>query len=90
MAIIGTVAGGHEVLIPLTLLGPGGRRAEIKAVVDTGFTGHLVLPPLLVADLGLPLRGSRDSLMLYFDRQSLSAKVEVQRGYHGTDAQYHT
>lgn len=36
---------------------------EIETVVDTGFTGHLVLPPELVRDLGLPLRGSRDSYL---------------------------
>ena len=63
MAIIGTVADGREALIPLKLLGPGENRARIEAVVDTGFTGHLVLPPALVGELGLPLRGSRDSVL---------------------------
>ncbi len=63
MAITGTVAEGREALIPLTLLGPGDGRAQIEAVVDTGFTGHLVLPPSLVGELGLPLRGSRDSFL---------------------------
>lgn len=47
----------------MTLLGPNGVRAEIEAVVDTGFTGHLVLPPELVHNLRLPLRGSRDSYL---------------------------
>ncbi len=63
MAIIGTVAEGREALISLNLLGPGGSRARIEAVVDTGFTGHLVLPSVLVGELGLPLRGSRDSFL---------------------------
>lgn len=63
MAITGTVADGREALIPLTLLGPGERRARIEAVVDTGFTGHLVLPSALVGELGLPLRGVRDSFL---------------------------
>jgi predicted aspartyl protease len=31
--------------------------------VDTGFTGYLVLPPALVGELGLLLRGSRDSFL---------------------------
>lgn len=63
MAIIGTVADGREALISLNLLGPGESRARIEAVVDTGFTGHLVLPPALAGELGLPLRGSRDSFL---------------------------
>ena len=63
MAITGRVVRGREALIALTLLGPNGVRAEIEAVIDTGFTGHLVLPPELVNELGLPLRGSRDSLL---------------------------
>lgn len=61
--IVGTVVEGREARIPLTLIGPGDSRTRIEAVVDTGFTGHLVLPPVLVRELGLPLRGSRDSLL---------------------------
>ncbi|CAN5800662.1 hypothetical protein BH20ACT12_BH20ACT12_10960 [soil metagenome] len=63
MAITGTVAEGREAMIPLSLLGPGESRVRIEAVVDTGFTGHLVLPSVLVGELGLPLRGSRDSFL---------------------------
>ena len=63
MAIIGTVAAGREALIPLDLVGPDEGRARIEAVVDTGFTGHLVLPPALAGELDLPLRGSRDSFL---------------------------
>lgn len=32
-------------------------------MIDTGFTGHLVLPPEVIRELGLPLRGSRDSML---------------------------
>jgi clan AA aspartic protease len=63
VAITGTVVEGREALIPLTLLGPNGNRVRIEAVVDTGFTGHLVLPPAVAAGLNLPLRGSRDSFL---------------------------
>ena len=73
MAIIGTVADGREALIPLTLLGPGESRARIEAVVDTGFTGHLVLPSALVGELGLPLRGVRDSFLADGSLVSLDA-----------------
>ena len=51
MTVTSVVAGGREALIPLTLLGPGGRRAEIVAVLDTGFTGHPVLPSSVVGGL---------------------------------------
>ena len=73
MAIIGTVADGREALIPLTLLGPGESRARIEAVVDTGFTGHLALPSALVGELGLPLRGVRDSFLADGSLVSLDA-----------------
>jgi clan AA aspartic protease len=62
VAITGTVE-GREALIPLTLLGPDDNRVRFEAIVDTGFTGHLVLPPAVVAELNLPLRGSRDSFL---------------------------
>lgn len=29
---------------------------QVEAVVDTGFTGHLALPPALIGELSLPLR----------------------------------
>lgn len=67
------VAGGREALIPLTLLGPSGHRADIVAVLDTGFTGHLVLPSSVVDGLDLPLRGSRDSFLADGSRISLDA-----------------
>ena len=79
MAIIGTVAGGREALIPLILLGPSESRVRIEAVVDTGFTGHLVLPPRLVGEMGLPLRGVRDSFLADGSRVSLDAyRVSVE------------
>lgn len=62
MAITGTIK-SREALIPLTLLDPNGNHVQIEAVVDTGFTGHLVLPPLVVGELNLPLRGVRDSFL---------------------------
>ncbi len=60
-------------MIPLTLLGPGESRARIEAVLDTGFTGHLVLPSALVGELGLPLRGVRDSFLADGSLVSLDA-----------------
>lgn len=46
---------------------------QVEAVVDTGFTGHLALPPALIGELSLPLRGSRDSFLADGSRVSLDA-----------------
>jgi clan AA aspartic protease len=42
----------QEAIIPLVFLGDG-RSVMIEAVVDTGFTGTLSLPPDLIASLGM-------------------------------------
>ncbi len=52
--IEGMVNEAHEAVVTLTLQGPEGQAQEIEAVVDTGYSGFLTLPPELVGDLGLP------------------------------------
>lgn len=49
-------------MIPLHLASPGraGRYTDARAVIDTGFTDWLTLPPDVVEYLGLPVRGSVD------------------------------
>jgi clan AA aspartic protease len=37
----------------LTVIGPRGESSEIEAVVDTGFTSYLTLPPEVISTLGL-------------------------------------
>ena len=51
--ITGTVNANFEATIRLTVQGSTGQEQEIEAVIDTGFTGSLTLPPLLVGVLGL-------------------------------------
>ena len=51
--ITGTVR-AHEARIRLKVRGPRGREQEIEAVIDTGYTSSLTLPPSVVAALGLP------------------------------------
>lgn len=60
--IVGRVTpDGGEAVIPLTLLrGPAGETRSVEAVIDTGFTDRLTLPPGLVEELELPLRGSAE------------------------------
>jgi clan AA aspartic protease len=53
--IVGMVK-GREPLIRLTICGFRGRRQEIEAVVDTGYTGWLTLPPTIIRSLHLPWR----------------------------------
>ena len=53
--IVGVVQ-AREPLIRLTVHGLRGRRQEIQAVVDTGYTGWLTLPPTLIAALHLRWR----------------------------------
>jgi clan AA aspartic protease len=44
----------REARIRLKIRGPSGHEQEIEAVIDTGYTAWLILPPALVAGLGLP------------------------------------
>ena len=53
--IQGTVMPWHEAVVQLTVTGEGGREVEVAAIVDTGFSGSLLLPREVVAELGLVL-----------------------------------
>jgi clan AA aspartic protease len=44
----------REARIRLKIRGSGGREQEIEAVINTGYTAWLTLPPAMVAALGLP------------------------------------
>ena len=61
--IEGTVNAHLEAVVTLPILGPAGQTREVDAVVDTGFNGYLVLPPTLVADLGLPVVGDGEAVL---------------------------
>jgi len=50
--IVGIVR-AREALIRLRVRGLGGRQEEIEAVVDSGYTGWLTLPPTMVSALRL-------------------------------------
>jgi len=53
---------GREAAITLRLFAPGptedGRSADIRAVIDSGFTDWLFVPTAVAEQLDLPLRGS--------------------------------
>lgn len=50
--IVGIVR-GREPLVRLMIRGFRGRQQEIEAVVDSGYTGWLTLPPAVIAALNL-------------------------------------
>ncbi len=51
--IRGVVNARLEIVVRLRISGPAGIEAEVDAVVDTGFTRFLTLPPETVDALGL-------------------------------------
>ena len=61
--IEGAVNAHLEIIVVLSLLDPAGQRREVDAVVDTGFNGHLILPPMLVAKMGLPVVGEGEAVL---------------------------
>ena len=52
--IEGFVTANREAIVPLSLRGLEGETREVNAVIDTGYSGALTLPPALVAELELP------------------------------------
>ena len=54
--IHGTVNPRHEAVVTLRARTPGGAESDVDAIIDTGFTGFLTLPPALIAALNLPFR----------------------------------
>ena len=61
--IKGFVNANLEAVVTLPLQGPSGRKREVNVVIDTGFNGYLTLPPMLVADLGLPVVGDGEAVL---------------------------
>ncbi|WP_089721979.1 clan AA aspartic protease [Candidatus Entotheonella palauensis] len=52
--ITGIVNTNREAIIRLVATGPSGQQQETEAIIDTGFTGFLTLPPALIQTLDLP------------------------------------
>ena len=61
--IEGVVNSTYEAVIPLSLRGPAGQVQEVEAVIDTGFTGFVTLPPSLVTELGLAFMGTSEATL---------------------------
>ena len=73
--IEGMVNAAYEPVVTLALQGPAGQTREIRAVIDTGFTGFLTVTPALATELGLAYRG--------ISRATLADGSEVTFPYYG-------
>ena len=60
--IIGKIKADREAVIELEVVSLA-QRVKIEAVIDTGFTGFLMLPSDLINRLNLPLIGKRNVLL---------------------------
>jgi clan AA aspartic protease len=84
--ITGTVTRyGREAVIPLTLPGDSDRGdILIQAVIDTGFTDRLTLPPEIVEELKLPLRGAVEAILADGSVETLPV-YRVRLLWHGKE-----
>ena len=89
--IEGVVNAAYEPIVRLAVHGPSGQTSEIEAVIDTGFTGFLTVTPVLVAELGLGLRGTSratlaDGSEVTFDVYDVAVLWDGQPVYIEADA----
>ncbi|MBC8876979.1 MAG: clan AA aspartic protease [Planctomycetes bacterium] len=61
--IAGTVNANLEATVPLVVVGTRSRRQQVEAVIDTGFTGYLTLPPSIIATLQLTWLGREQGIL---------------------------
>jgi clan AA aspartic protease len=61
--IVGTVTENREAIIRPIVRGLNGQEQEVEAVIDTGFTGFLTLPPRLITSLGLTWLGREEGVL---------------------------
>ena len=56
--ITGVVTASREAVVQVMVHGAHSRDVPVDAVIDTGFTGFLTLPPPLITMLGLAFAGT--------------------------------
>jgi clan AA aspartic protease len=82
--IRGTVTEHLEATIPIALRAADGQTVSTIAVIDTGFNGHLALPPEMIARLGFEPIGHLSAL-LGDGRRALLAVYEATVVWGGED-----
>jgi clan AA aspartic protease len=71
--IFGRVNAFREAVVRIPVRGRDGREQLVEVVIDTGFNGHLTLPPHLIEAFGLPFR--RSSLAVLGDGSTVTFNV---------------
>jgi len=61
--IKGVVNSDLEAVVGLQVIGEKARKRRIEAIVDTGFTGHLTLPPSVIHSLKLFWLGREEAML---------------------------
>ena len=61
--IEGIVSARYEAVITISIHGPAERMREVDAVIDTGYSEYLMLPPTIVTELDLPLVSINQALL---------------------------
>ena len=92
--ISGTMRSSTAAVVRLLALGTEGRNQEIDAIVDTGFTGELTLPPETVISLDLAYYGrttgvladGSERLLYVFEAAVLWGNQERRVAVYAADA----
>ncbi|MGL4621187.1 MAG: clan AA aspartic protease [Chroococcidiopsis sp.] len=61
--ILGNVNTNREAIIQIAVLSDSKQIKAVKTVIDTGYTGDLMLPKAIINELGLTLRGIQDAIL---------------------------
>lgn len=61
--ILGSVNAIREAIIEIAVLSDDRQIKSVRAVVDTGYTGDLMLPRAIVNELELTIRGIQDAIL---------------------------
>jgi clan AA aspartic protease len=59
----GVVNSSGEAMLRIVVGDLAARRIVVDALIDTGYTGNLTLPPSTIAVLSLPWRGSEEGIL---------------------------
>jgi clan AA aspartic protease len=72
----GVVTARLEAVLNVCVKGPDGQPQTLAAVIDTGFSGFITLPPELIAQMGLPFAGT-ESLVLADGNEALFRVFDI-------------
>ena len=61
--IIGSVNTNREAVIQIAVLSDSKQIKAVRSVIDTGYTGDLMLPGAIVDELGLSLQAIQDAIL---------------------------